>query len=175
MEYKREIEKKFVLNGIFGDYLGLAENMLLGLPGKILERGSSKDLFWKGEGRADFTRLRHNTRELTVKVTDKADITDRIEENVVVNDLDTTARLLTLLFGEPINSLTKQYLVMEYQNTILSLYTVEEDKENRIFFEVEASDSNTVDLVANKLFPNKTQEMRSLFAIFTPEVTNEQT
>jgi hypothetical protein len=57
--------------------------------------------------------LRENSKELTVKVTDRGTVTDRIEENVKVEEhcMDAAEKLATLLWGPPCLKLTKKFFV----------------------------------------------------------------
>lgn len=160
MEYAREIEKKFILNNISFNEASYRLRVL----GAVIEEGASKDYFWEAPG-VDFIRLRHNTFELTIKKTDKVDITDRIEENLTVGSIPVATRFIHLLFGSPSLVIQKEFLVVRYAECMLSLYTVSGDQKERLFFEVEANDIGTVDKVSSSLFPNKTLETRSLYQI----------
>ncbi len=163
MIYQREIEKKYVIKGDSYEY---AKHLLkLTHPGAKTYEGVSTDTFWTQKG-TDFIRLRRNTSELSVKITDKDTIEDRVEENVLVGDFDTAMRFSTAVFGQPIGTLEKTYFVQELENgVILSLYTVKDD--DRVFLEVEGPSMMAVDQEAEELkhsFDMK-QEMRSLFQI----------
>lgn len=173
--YKREIERKFIIKEI--NYYRAIESLLANDAHITTPTIKSFDVYWNS-AKVDFVRLRGNTKELTVKVTDKTTIIDRIEENVVVEDIDTAKRLTTLLCGEPSLTITKKFSVFNIFispapgtkfEAILCLYEVEGDRENRLFFEVEAESIKIVDLVVKKfeevflLQP----ESRSLYQIFT--------
>lgn len=170
----REIERKFTITE--GTYNTAFEFLSTVSVPKIT--ATSFDLYW-ATSKADFIRLRDNSAELTVKVTDKGSIVDRIEENVVVEraSLPACKRLLTLLYGEPTLKLTKKFSVFQYTFTpapgthfqaILCLYKVTEDGQDRVFFEVEAESLAIVDAALTSLgnaLPLKS-ENRSLFQIF---------
>jgi hypothetical protein len=173
MLYRRELERKFVVDEE-KSLKELDRDICAILQDHDPYRATSYDRFWR-HPTVDFIRLRENSSELTVKVTDKGTILDRIEENVVVDDLKTAARFANLLFGDPV-ILVKTFSVW---NTKLPgapapgtvcLYQVKGD--SRVFLEVEASDLETVD--AMTVFVDKyfdlTIETRSLFQIFFPEV-----
>lgn len=169
MNYQREIEKKYVLTArnLPQDELFYAARWQLKMlfPEAESLEGSSTDVFWKQPG-TDFIRLRRNTKELSVKVTDKDTIEDRVEENVVVEDYDTAARFSTAVFGTPAGTLEKNYFVLTNpDNTVVCLYTVTGDE--RVFLEVEAGDISRVTEVSDHLMDyfDMKQEMRSLFTI----------
>lgn len=141
MNYRRELEHKYVLTGI--SKIDADATIQSIFTGSLEVSGRSSDTFWRHH-MVDFIRLRENTKELTIKVTDKGTVEDRIEENVRVDDLDTTIRLLTAMHGEPVGKLTKTYDVYYTPLAIVSLYTVHEDPENRLFLEVESEDMEDV-------------------------------
>lgn len=174
MTYNREVERKFICTDKTFEDL---DNILFQLADDVTAIDTSTDQFWLSSN-VDFVRLRHNSNELTVKVTDKGTVTDRIEENVVVTDesIPASQRLLTLLFGPPCLALTKRFAVYNIGNTVVSLYSVKEDVENRVFVEVEAIDIESVDEVSDTLkdIVSLTTETRSLFQIFAGKpVTGE--
>jgi hypothetical protein len=182
MKYQREVEKKYVVDWAYGTLAELESWVSPAIKVVRTIHGHSSDLFWKAPN-VDFVRLRENTRELTVKVTDKGTVTDRIEENVVVEDIEVAAKLQTLLFGSSCLTITKQYSVFylalsEGQEAVLSIYTVEEDPETRVFLEVEATNIETVDKVASELILKTSlslkQEKRSLFQIFSDVLKTER-
>jgi hypothetical protein len=163
--YAREIERKFTVDGI--SY----EKALADLKERysfILD-ATSYDLYWKAPN-VDFIRLRENSRELTVKVTDKGTVVDRIEENVKIEKgaLSDCTRLLTLLHGEPM-MLVKKFAVLHSPMTTICLYQVAEDLKERVFLEVEASALDYVDhTVANlKRHLDLTAVPYSLYQIFS--------
>jgi len=179
--YSREVEKKYIVGGVLGNIPDLAAVIRrnLSVVGEVPLQ-ESRDFFWEVPN-ADFLRLRENSRELTVKVTDKGDIVDRIEENVLVDwdSMVAARKLATLLFGEPSAVLTKRFIVfhvnlynqISYKHhtpAIVCLYEVLEDPKYRIFLEVEAHDVNTVDRTVADLSTALvlTQEMSSLYQIF---------
>lgn len=175
--YNREVERKYILKGIDYDQAFAKLNDLY----RATWDAVSNDLYWKA-GKVDFVRLRENSREITVKVTDKGTVVDRIEENVEVTEqaLPDAQRLLTLLFGAPTLKLQKEFSVFEGKvspapgtefNVILCLYRVTSDPTNRIFFEVEAESLAVVDYVLDQLDGMFTMqaESRSLYQIFLLE------
>jgi hypothetical protein len=160
-QYSREIEKKFVLRD-----MGYEEAMfLLSKKYTMTALSTSVDRFWQARG-VDFIRLRENSREMTVKVTDKEDITDRIEENVVVEDVDVAYDFLTLVYGEPCLTLTKTFVVFKAGEAVLCLYAVLEDPARRVFFEAEADSIEKVNTAVLEARLPLIPEKRSLFQIF---------
>lgn len=171
--YKREVERKFIIQGMSYE---LAYGYLSFLFDPSVKTTTSFDLYWPAP-RVDFVRLRENSQEITVKVTDKGSILDRIEENVQVEDMGAAQRLLTLLYGNPI-SLTKKFSVFDTVvrpapgtnfPAILCLYQVEGDPLGRVFFEVEAESLAVVDYVLDTLTGrlDLKAEIRSLYQIFS--------
>ena len=166
MKFKREIEKKFVVSN-YGTYSLLRNYLGSLLNVKRMEKGESRDTFWKHEG-VDFVRLRENTRELTVKVTDKKDIVDRVEENLTVPSYDAAYVWGTAVWGDPAGTLTKAYTVFYTDNAVVSVYYIIGDKYERMFLEVEATTLDVVNEVSAHLEEciSMKQEYRSLFSIF---------
>lgn len=172
--YTREIERKYTLQGVSYD---LAFKVLKDFC-QVLASSNSYDQYWKAP-HVDFIRLRENSKELTVKVTDKTTIVDRIEENVVLdaNSMESARKALTLVFGPPCLKLTKDFSVFKYKmapvigtayEPILCLYKIEGDPEDRLFFEIEAESLKIVDFAyysLQRIF-RLTPETRSLFQIF---------
>lgn len=173
--YKRELEKKYTLTGITYEEAHTALDSMFTTTAKPQV---SLDKYWKAPS-VDFVRLRANSKELTVKVSDKGGVIDRIEENVVLaaNNLSAAERLMTLLLGPSNLKLTKKFSV--YTTTVspapgtsfdvdLCLYQVEEDSRKRIFFEVEAESLAVVDYTLDKIegLFKMAQENRSLYQIF---------
>lgn len=167
IKYNREIEKKFVIQS-------------KDLP-TLLKPEISEDIFWKAP-HVDFIRYRENTRELTVKFSDLGVVTDRIEENVIIekDSVESLKRLLTLLHGPACKKLTKIFKVRKYhispapgvEYTVhVSRYKVLEDVKCREFLEVESSSMEAVDyFVKTELSQlHLVQENRSLFQIFMEE------
>jgi len=172
--YKREIERKFVLKGVtYGHaFVWLANRT------SMTANSESFDQYWKGTG-VDFIRLRENSHEITVKVTDKGTVVDRIEENVEVSPeaMEDARRALTLMFGPSCLTLTKRYSVFDAEiipapdtkfKAIICLYEVENDPEQRVFFEIEAESLTIVDEFVQRMPKDftLTTETRSLFQIF---------
>jgi hypothetical protein len=157
--YQREIERKFVIQGISYE---LAYETLSCISRVNLSTTRSFDLYWPSS-KVDFVRLRDNSQEITVKVTDKGNILDRVEENVRVDrdSMPAAKRLFTLLLGEPMN-ITKRFSVFERQvapapgtdfRVILCLYEVEGDPLKRLFFEIEAESLKVVDYMLELVEP----------------------
>jgi adenylate cyclase class IV len=132
MTYSRELERKYIvdMNSVAAEFR--LNVMFPGAESSL--RGRSKDTFWEAPG-VDFIRLRDNTRELTIKITDKGTIEDRVEENVVVNSINTTRRILNVLYGPHTIELWKNYYVLKLGDCHISLYTV--DGLEQVFLEVE--------------------------------------
>lgn len=185
MKYEREIERKFTVEGL--TYLQVYNCIHDKFDahffiGEVEDNAISFDLYWPGNKvNVDFIRLRENSRELTVKVTDKATIVDRIEENVIIapGSMLAAERQQTLLFGAPLK-ITKRFSVFDCCITsyngdqeieelaIICLYTVADDPKKRVFLEVEAKDLALVDRVVTVLMKRLTLTPvpHSLYQIF---------
>ena len=171
MEYQREVERKFVILGSSYDevYKFLSSTFYVNLGTTI-----SYDLYWGATG-VDFIRLRENSQELTVKVTDKQTIIDRIEENAKVSkeDMKAMERAMTLVHGHPMR-LTKKFSVFTgdlfgtEDRVIYCIYEVQDDPKKRLFFEVEAPDIESVDEALSALKPifELQPQTKSLYQIF---------
>jgi hypothetical protein len=146
--YSREVERKFVLKGSSYEevYRFMCSTYNINLGTTI-----SYDLYWNSP-MVDFIRLRENSRELTVKVTDKGTIIDRIEENAKVDadDMESMERAMTLVHGKPMR-LTKKFSVFignlpgTWEQVVYCIYEVQGDPQKRLFFEAEAATIETVD------------------------------
>lgn len=147
MNFKREIEKKFTVNGgfTFGD---LDRFLSLFLPNAEKEVGYSQDMFWEGPN-IDFIRLRENTKELTVKITDGDSIVNRVEENLIVQNLEDAKRWATAVFGPSTGTLKKVFNVYYDTSFIVSLYQVEGFP--ALFLEVESDSLQVVNDVSGAL------------------------
>lgn len=147
MTFLREIEKKFTVNGgfTFGD---LDRFLSLFLPNAEKEVGFSRDIFWEAPN-VDFIRLRENTKELTVKITDGDSIVNRVEENLIVQDLEDAKRWATAVFGPSTGALAKVFNVYYDSAFIVSLYQVEGF--NALFLEVESDSLEIVNDVSTAL------------------------
>lgn len=170
MNFNREIEKKYVLvrgastSSLKDQYYAAIFRLNSLFPeGEVID-GSSTDTFWKQPG-TDFIRLRRNTSELSVKISDKGTIEDRLEENVIVKDFDVAQRFATATFGQSVGTLEKNYFVLTMPNFIISLYTVTGD--DRLFLEIEADNVDIVTDVAGILMDyfEMKQEHKSLFQL----------
>lgn len=175
--FSREIERKYTLHNVS---YAKAFNTLKDMFGVEWD-AVSNDIYWEAKG-VDFIRLRENSRELTVKVSDKGTTVDRIEENVRINseDMEACKRLQTLLNGPPSLKLTKEFSVFNGVASpapgtafpvVLCLYRVQGDPLNRVFFECEAGTLAVVDYMLGMLegLFNMEAESRSLYAIFRNE------
>ena len=182
MIHKREIEKKFTVEGVFGNFRDIAYVIRQNL---VVEHATSSvvstDYFWAAPG-VDFARLRDGSNEFTLKKTDRGTVTDRIEENVSLSpaSFESMKRALTLLYGPSNLCLTKVYelfyvnvpvptsVIDVRMGTVVSIYSILGDPQHRIFLEVEAGNMEVVDLVADDLMKALVlkQETRSLYEIF---------
>lgn len=105
--------------------------------------GNATDLYWYApdHGKGDFVRLRrmsNSNAQITMKGTDKDDITNRIEIDLEVDDYKQARILMEGLHGEPIERVKKKYHVyfLENDDTTISVYQVAKDP--RVFVEIEA-------------------------------------
>ena len=153
----REVEKKFVVKGLTYEeaYAVLRDRYACRID------ATSYDLYWAAPN-VDFIRLRENSRELTVKVTDMGTVTDRIEENIVLekDSMPDATRAMKLLYGEPMkliktfsvfDTLVYKMFAHEYGKVVICLYQVYGDPQRRVFLEVEATGMNSVDTVVTSL------------------------
>lgn len=104
--------------------------------------GNATDLYWHApdRGQGDFVRLRRtsgNKAQITMKGTDKDDITNRIEIDLEVDDYKQARVLMEGLHGDPIERVKKKYHVyfLENDDTTISVYQV--TKDSRVFIEIE--------------------------------------
>ncbi len=163
-KFRREIEHKYVIQDDVSMYL--AHNFLLTLLGydvKVIE-GVSTDTFWQAPY-VDFIRLRANTKELTVKITDKGSIEDRLEENLEVPNLEDATRWATAIWGNPVGILEKAYYVYYAKDYVVSLYMVTGSPE--LYLEVESESLETVRNKSKEFAKQFTlvREHRSLYTI----------
>lgn len=163
MIFKREVERKYVIKDVLSMYLAHSWLRTFFKDSRI-DAGISSDQFWTAPG-VDFIRLRANTKELTVKITDRGTIEDRVEENLPVRDLVDAERWATAVFGAPVGTLEKVYQIYYTHHCIVSLYEV--TGYPALFLEIEANDLDTVKAVEADLSEQFTleQEHRSLFEI----------
>jgi len=167
MSYKREIERKYILGETSYENAKFRLDILF--PEADVNESVSTDTFWD-QGGVDFIRLRRNTSELSVKVTDRGTIENRIEENVVVADFDTAKRFADLVFGDPVGELEKNFCVYKLGGGVeLALYTVTGDE--RVFLEVEAPTLQQVIEHSEELHRHflMRQETRSLYQLIIGE------
>lgn len=163
MVFNREIERKYVIKDALSMYT--AHSWLRTLfTGRRIDAGISTDKFWVAPN-VDFIRLRANTQELTVKITDKETTEDRVEENLLVKDLRDADRWATAVFGAPVGVVEKVFQVYYTETCIVSLYEVTGREE--IFLEIEADTLDAVKALESTLREQFTleREYRSLFQI----------
>lgn len=158
----REIEKKYyVLEASWKDI----EDYVLENDGITdISLTVSTDWFWKAPN-VDVFRLRENTYELTIKVNDKGNTLDRLENNILVNDIELTVDTFNRVFGQ-YKALEKTFCVYLYKDTVLSLYSITGSPE--LFFEVEADDLETLKTVSYEFESRFSlrREHRSLYQVF---------
>jgi adenylate cyclase class IV len=159
----REIERKYrVLDEVS---LNTLHHHILGIyPNSVYSQGKSIDIFWKHPG-VDFIRLRENTQELTVKITDKDDITDRVEINVEVKDYARAAEWATTVFGKPAFHNRTFFHIYEIPTVEITIYEVEGYPQ--VFLEVESNSIEEIKKIETKLVQTISlkQEFKSLFQI----------
>lgn len=166
MKFRREIERKFTVSN-YGTFSVLRNYVATLLEVNNMDSGMSKDIFWAQKG-VDFVRLRENTKELTIKITDKMDIIDRVEENLLVTSFEDGYIWATAAFGEPKGQFQKKYTVFYAKEAIVSVYQVIGDGQERTFLEVEADTLTAVNSTSEYLkdYLELTPEYRSLYQVF---------
>ncbi len=160
--FKREIEKKYVLKGITMSDAHELLFEIFGLDNFVYD--VSTDTFWQAPD-VDFIRLRANTNELTVKITDQETIVNRVEENLLIKSFDDAKRWATAIWGEPVGTLEKSFYVYYLDDAVLSLYTVTGFEQ--VFLEIESDNLTTINEIESDMLEefDMTQEYRSLFQI----------
>ena len=120
------------------------------------EKGTSTDIYWKAlkRGRADFIRLRYLSKvsgEITVKHTDKKDISDRLEIDLPIGSPIHGRKLLTRYLGKEAGHVKKSYVVhfLDNKGTNISVYKVHND--GQVFVEIESYKTSIVKDIANTL------------------------
>lgn len=163
MNFKREIERKYVIKDDLSMYM--AHSWLRTFfAGSRIDAGISTDVFWVAPN-VDFIRLRTNTQELTVKITDKGTIEDRVEENLPVEHLGNASRWAHAVFGSSVGTIEKVYQIYHAQGFIVSLYEV--TGYPALFLEIESDSLDKVIEIEGAMRRQFTleQEHRSLFQI----------
>jgi hypothetical protein len=148
-------------------------------PISVINKVTRTDFFWKARG-ADFTRIRQmgtsftGWGQMTVKKTDRGDISDRIEIDLEVKDVGQAVRLKICETGKKPRTITKTYtiLFLDTNETNISVYQVKGSK--HVFIEVEARTSKVVQKVLRKLHKAIPFEMKrmqnSLYDMFVKGV-----
>lgn len=145
----RELEKKFhAIGKTPSSIVKIIESLLSSRF--VIDRnfsGSSIDYYWKSPNpkTADFLRLRLDTSELTVKHTDKGNVSDRVEIDVPLVDVNQTYAFMNQVFGKPQGKIIKHYTVMSIDdhNVEISVYKVKGSKIT--YVEVEARNQKRLD------------------------------
>lgn len=160
----REIERKYRVLDMVS--LNLLHHHISSLCSSMIElqEGTSLDYFWTLPG-VDFVRLRENTRELTVKITDKEDITDRVECNTVTEDFYKTLEWARTTLGKEVGYNKTHFYIYYLPRCEVTIYEVQ--GYDQVFLEVEAGSIDIVDEVEKELSETITlkQEFKSLFQI----------
>lgn len=135
------------------------------------EEGTSSDFYWKSlnRGEADFIRLRFLSAmagEITVKHTDKKDISDRLEIDLPIGNPNHGKKLLTRYLGPPHGKVKKTYTVhfLDTAGTNISVYKVHDD--GQVFVEIESYKTkvvNSIDKAINSKIP-LTRYNKSLYS-----------
>lgn len=165
MEYRREIEQKFRADPKLS-YYSVVDAISGLLTGCSIKEDFALNVYWKQPG-VDFVRLRENPLELTVKLTDKTTIEDRVEENLPVSNFDDAERWATLTFGEPIGDFKNRYTIFTNEAVPWTVSVYQIQGTSAVFVEVEGQDLMTVEEIAWAVgnVVEMTQEMRSLYQI----------
>jgi hypothetical protein len=160
-ESGREIEKKYRVKN-FGYLQTLRE---LKEDYEIIDEDVSRDIFFKSEGN-DFVRLRENTKELTVKRTDRETTVNRLELNLKLKGSFEFHRVWAeTVFGNQVGELLTVFAVFRTTRAIISLYRV--SVADDVFLEIEVGDENDIQSVEDDLkYLGLEREHRSLFQIF---------
>lgn len=104
--------------------------------------GHATDYYWDTPKHSDgdFVRIRRigDRGQITLKGTDKKDITNRIEIDLQVDDYKQARTLMGAVHGDPKERVKKKYHVyfLESDDTTISVYRI--DKDENVFIEVEA-------------------------------------
>lgn len=166
-ENGREIEKKFRVKH---DTLTSLHKVIRYLyPHANYIREESTDVFWNTPS-ADFIRLRESTNELTVKRTDKGDITDRIEINLPIESFELGRKWAEEALGKSVGELKTTFFIYQLQSTTVSIYECKDRK--GLFLEIEAKeDVKDIEPIEEDLkkFIFMEREYRSLFQIMFGE------
>ncbi len=161
----REIERKY--RCVDGVSLNFLHNHLLGALSvgsfKFIE-GTSVDIFWSHPG-VDFIRLRENTLELTVKVTDRLTTEDRVEKNLKVESFEKGLQWATTVFGKPKGANRTTFYVYYLPTAEVTIYEVQDY--DQVFLEIEAGSIEEVARIEADLKKTITlkQELQSLYQI----------
>lgn len=159
----REIERKYRLMDEVS--LSLYHNYLSSIykHASFIE-GTSIDIFWKHKG-VDFIRLRENTLELTVKVTDGSSIENRIENNLKVENFEKGLKWATTVFGNPVGANRTTFYIYYLPTAEVTIYEVK--GYDQVFLEIEAGSIEEIERIENILKSTLRieQEFKSLFQI----------
>jgi len=174
----REIELKFLVEGALS--IEEVDNIIqLLFPTSTKISGISKDTYWAPSRHSDcdFTRLRHRTSndekaQVTIKKTHRGSNLNRIEIDVEVEDASNMYLLLNHALGKPKGEIIKDYRVY-FLNKHKNVSTYQIIKDNKIFIEIEALNSDEVRKISRKLkdlFKNHNMNIRkvsqSLYQLF---------
>lgn len=139
-----------------------------------LKKGCSKDVYWPGNSKLDFVRLRghsENSAEITGKYTDKKTSLNRIEIDIPSTDPKACEKLLGRLLGKAIGSITKEYAVFFLKNKKLpnlSVYRILNTDD--VYIEIEGVSKSEVYNIyryLKKTMPYKTKKInKSLYSIY---------
>lgn len=149
----RELEYKYTLNEgyeeAFAKLVSIYSTDIL----RVLS-GKGTDLFWLRKG-VDFIRARTEPNDppkgfLTLKKTDRGkDISNRMEIDIEVMDINSVIKYNNFLLGDPVFSITKAYHILYLKDAVVSVYTT--NRGDQVFLEVEANNQVALDAHAAKV------------------------
>lgn len=182
IEYERELEVKleldsrlpeFDLINVFVDLDAVTRPDQTGFIA-----GDVKDAFWKlNNYDRGFTRIRtnHGHPQLSIKIEDKGNNLDRIEENQdLLVDFDTAVKIKSLELGFGPKFLSKRHFTffLDPEGTSICCYTVTVNNKiiPKVFIEVESPDQVLIDYwerIITQVFHGKvSRSVGSLYTMF---------
>jgi adenylate cyclase class IV len=123
-----------------------------------------------------FLRVRrkgeNGSSELTLKYEDRGGNKDRVEIDARTLDYDNTIEILSLITGNSVGKITKEYYVffLDNNNTTISVYTVLGQKTKKLYLEIESTSLKRVYSLKNQITKacdlDLKDEPKSLYRLF---------